>query len=118
AAEKFQTLVYENGDKLQPAADALGLKVVTSGFMTRQQVGAFGKSPKFVQAVFSPETLQQKRNTEAMEVGPNTLMAARVLEHKPAAPRPFDEVKAEITAQLQRQKAGELAAKEGEAKLA
>lgn len=118
-ADKFQNLVYENGDKLQPAADGLGLKVVTSGFMTRQQVAAIApKNPKFLQAVFSPESLQQKRNTETMEVGPSTLMAARVVEHKPAAPRPFEEVKAEIATQLQRQKAGELAAKDGEAKLA
>lgn len=119
AAEKFQNLVYENGDKLQPAADALGLQVVTSGFMTRQQVTALApKNAKFVQAVFSAESLQQKRNTEAMEVGPSTLMASRVLEHKPAAARPFDEVKDQITTQLQRVKAGELAAKDGEAKLA
>jgi peptidyl-prolyl cis-trans isomerase D len=119
AAEKFQNLVYENGDKLQPAADALGLKVVTSGMMTRQQVTALAaKNPKFVQAVFSPEAIQQKRNTEAMEIGPNTLMAARVIEHKAAAPRPFADVKFEIIAQLERAKAGELAAKEGQAKLA
>ena len=119
AAEKFQNLVYENSDRLQPAADGLGLKAVTSGFLTRQQVTALApKNPKFVQAVFSPESLQQKRNTEAMEVAPNTLLAARVVEHKPAAARPFDEVKEQIAAQLQRQKAGELAAKDGEAKLA
>jgi peptidyl-prolyl cis-trans isomerase D len=118
-ADKFQNLVYENGDKLQPAADALGLKVVTSGFMTRQQVTALApRNAKLVGAVFSPESLQQKRNTEALEVAPNTLMAARVVEHKPAAARPFDEVKTEIAMQLQRQKAGELAAKDGEAKLA
>ena len=118
-AEKFQNLVYENGDKLQPAADALGLKTVTSGFMTRPQVAALApKNPKFVQAVFGPDSLTQKRNTEAMDVGSSTLMSARVVEHKPAAPRPFDEVKAEIVTQLQRQKAGELAAKDGEAKLA
>ena len=30
---------------------------------------------KFVQALFSPESIQGKRNTEAIEVGPNTLIA-------------------------------------------
>ena len=119
SAEKFQNLVYENGDKLQPAADALQLKVVQSGMMTRAQVAALAqKNPKLVQAVFSPESISSKRNTEAIEVGPSTLMAARVLEHKPAAPKPFAEVKDEIRAQLQKKGATELAAKEGAAKLA
>ncbi|MEP7084044.1 MAG: SurA N-terminal domain-containing protein [Betaproteobacteria bacterium] len=118
AAEKFQNLVYENGDKLQPAADALQLKLVQSGMLSRAQVQALAqKNQKFVQAVFSPESLSSKRNTEAMEIAPNTLLAARVLEHKPAAPRPFAEVKDEITAQLQRKEAAELAAKDGQARL-
>jgi peptidyl-prolyl cis-trans isomerase D len=118
SAEKFQNLVYENGDKLQPAADALQLKVVQSGMMTRAQVAALAqKNPKLVQAVFSPESISSKRNTEAIEVGPSTLMAARVLEHKPAAPKPFAEVKEEIRAQLQKKGATELAAKDGAAKL-
>jgi len=119
AAEKFQNLVYENADKLQPAADALQLKVVQSGMLTRAQVQALAqKSQKFAQAVFSPESLSSKRNTEAIEIAPNTLMAARVIEHKPAAPRPFDEVKNEIFVQLQRKGASELAAKDGQAALA
>jgi peptidyl-prolyl cis-trans isomerase D len=119
SAEKFQELVYSNGDTLKPAADALGLQVVQSGMMTRAQVAALAqKNPKFVQAVFSPESLSSKRNTDAIEVGPSTLMAARVLEHKPAAPKTFDEVKEEIRALLQRKGATELAVKDGEAKLA
>jgi peptidyl-prolyl cis-trans isomerase D len=119
AAEKFQNLVYENGDKLQPAADALGLKVVQSGLMSRAQVAALAqKNPKFVQAVFSPESVSGKRNTDAIEVGPSTLMAARVIEHKPAAPKPLAEVTNEIRTALQRKGATELATKEGEAKLA
>ncbi len=119
AAEKFQNLVYENGDKLQPAADALQLKLVQSGMLSRAQVQALAqKNQKLVQAVFSPESLSSKRNTEAIEIAPNTLLAARVLEHKPAAPRPLAEVKDEIFTQLQRKGAAELAAKEGQARLA
>ena len=119
AADKFQNLVYENGDTLQPAADALQLKVIQSGMVNRAQVQAMAqKNQKFVQAVFSPESLSAKRNTEAIEIAPNTLMAARVLEHKAAAPRPFADVKDEVFRQLQRKGASELAAKDGQAKLA
>jgi peptidyl-prolyl cis-trans isomerase D len=41
-----------------------------------------------------------------------------VVEYKPASPRPFDDVKAEIRRQLERKAAGELAQAAGKAKLA
>jgi peptidyl-prolyl cis-trans isomerase D len=71
-----------------------------------------------VQALFAPESLQSKRNTEAIEVGPNMLMAGRIVEHKPAAPRALDEVADEIRRQLVRKAASELAHKAGREKLA
>ena len=118
-AEQFQNLVYEQSESLQPAAKALNLQVQTTPFITRAQVQALGRNnAKFVQAVFNPESLQSKRNTEAIEVGQNTLMAARVIEHKAASPRPFDDVKMEIRRQLERTAASELAQKAGKEKLA
>ena len=119
AAEQFQNLVYEQADSLQGAAKALGLKVETTPFVTRDKVQALAMgSAKFVQALFSPESIQSKRNTEAIEVGPNALMAGRVVEHKPAAPKPFDEVNDEIRRQLMHARASEMAAKAGREKLA
>jgi peptidyl-prolyl cis-trans isomerase D len=118
-AEQFQNLVYEQSESLQPAAKALNLQVQTTPFLSRAQVQSLGRNnAKFVQAVFSPDSLQSKRNTEAIEVAQNTLMAARVIEHKPAAPRPFDEVKTEIRRQLERSAASELAQKAGKERLA
>ena len=70
-----------------------------------------------MQALFSPESIQSKRNTEALEVAPNTLIAGRIVEYKPATPRPFDDVKAEIRMQLTRKAASELAQKAGAEKL-
>ncbi len=118
-AEQFQNLVYEQSESLQPAAKALNLQVQTTPFLSRAQVQSLGRNnAKFVQAVFSPDSLQSKRNTEAIEVAQNTLMAARVIEHKPAAPRPFEEVKMEIRRQLERSAASELAQKAGKERLA
>ncbi len=119
AADQFQNLVYEQADSLAGVAKTLALKLQTSGLVTRADAQrlAFG-SAKFVQALFSPESVGGKRNTEAIEVAPNTLMAGRVLEYKPAAPRPFDDVKDEIRRQLARRAAMEMAQKEGRAKLA
>ena len=118
AADQFQNLVYEQADSLSGVAKALNLEAKTSNLVTRSDAQrlAFGNA-KFVQALFAPESVSAKRNTEAFEVGPNTLMAGRVVEYKPAAPRPFDEVKGEIRRQLVRKEASELAQKAGEAKL-
>jgi peptidyl-prolyl cis-trans isomerase D len=119
AAEQLQNLVYEQADSLQPVAKALNLTVQSTPPLSRAQVQALAQNNvKFVQAVFSPDSLQAKRNTEAMEIAPSTLMAARVVDYKPASARPFDDVKAEIRRQLERKAAGELAQAAGKAKLA
>jgi peptidyl-prolyl cis-trans isomerase D len=119
SADQLQNLVYEQADSLQPVAKALNLTVQSTPLITRAQVQALAQNnAKFVQAVFSPESLQAKRNTEAIEVGPSTMMAARVVEYKPAAPRPFDDVKAEIRRQLERKAASDMAHAAGKEKLA
>ena len=119
AAEQFQNLVYEQADSLQPVAKTLNLTVQSTPSMTRAQIQALAQgNPKFTTAVFSPESTQSKRNTEAIEVAPNTLMAARIIDYKPATPRPFDEVKAQIRRELERKAASELAQAAGKEKLA
>src|SRR5438874_1144521 len=118
-AEKFQNLVYEQAESLEPVAKALNLKVETTPLMGRPQIQAIGLgNPKFVQALFSPESIQTKRNTEAIEVAPNVLIAGRIVEYKPAAPRPLAEVADDIRRQLMRKAASELAQKAGTEKLA
>ncbi|MGI8896357.1 MAG: SurA N-terminal domain-containing protein [Casimicrobiaceae bacterium] len=119
AADQFQNTVYEQADGLDSVAKALNLKVETTPLITRSQAQALAQgNPKFVQALFAPESIAGKRNTEAIEIAPNTLIAGRILDYKPAAPRPFDDVKEEIRRQLARRAATELAQQAGRAKLA
>jgi peptidyl-prolyl cis-trans isomerase D len=120
AAEGFSNLVYEQSDSLKPVADKFKLQIQQSGWLTRQANPANGPlaNEKLLAAVFSDDAIKNKRNTEAVEVAPNTLVAARIAEYKPAAMQPFDAVKEKIEAVLKRQEAQSLAKKEGEAKLA
>ena len=119
AADQLQNLVYEQSESLAPVEKAIDVKVVTTPLLTRAQVQQLAQgNAKFVQALFSPESIQAKRNTEAIEIGPNALMAGRIVEYRPAAPRPFDEVKEEIRRQLVARGASELAQKSGQEKLA
>ena len=118
AADQLQNLVYEQADSLQGAATALGLPVQTSQFVTRAQAQALAQgSAKFVQALFSPESIQGRRNTEAIEIGTNALMAGRIVDYKPVALRPFADVAEEIRRQLTRKAAADMAQKLGQEKL-
>jgi peptidyl-prolyl cis-trans isomerase D len=119
AAENFNNLVYEQPDSLKPAAERFKLQVQTTGWIdksARQELGALD-NPKLLSALFSADAIKNRRNTDAIEVAPNTLVAARVVEHQPAAQRSFDEVKGDIARELRQRQASALALKDGEAKL-
>src|SRR5207245_2868831 len=58
-----------------------------------------------------------RRYTEAVETAPNTLVSARVVGHKPASRRAFDEVKGEIARELARGEALALARRRGAERL-
>lgn len=96
-AEAFTNGVYEQSDSLKPVADKLKLEIKTASELQRKEIpGAKGvlANPKFLAAVFSADSLEKKRNTEAVEVGPNQLAAARVIQYAAARTRPLTEVQA------------------------
>ena len=116
-AEKFSNTVYEQSDTLKPAAELVGAKVEQSGWLVKGAAAGEPWTAKMLQAVFSDEVVKSKRNTPATEVAQNTLVAARMLEHKPASVRPLGEVQDAIRQKLSRQQAVELAVKQGKATL-
>jgi peptidyl-prolyl cis-trans isomerase D len=117
AAENFSDLAYEQPDSLQPIADKFKIKLQQSGWITRKASAADGilNNQKLLDALFSSDSLKNKHNTEAVETGPDTMVAARVIEHKAATVRSLDEVKAEILKKLTEQEAVALAVKRGAA---
>ncbi|MBI2292576.1 MAG: peptidylprolyl isomerase, partial [Betaproteobacteria bacterium] len=117
--EQFNNLVFEQGESLKPAADALKLAIQASSWVSRS--GSENKllnNQKLLQAVFAEDAVKNKRNSEVVDVGNNTLVAARVAEYKPASVRAFEEVSAEITKRLTLQQAAQLAAARGRELLA
>lgn len=110
-AETFSNMVYEQSDSLQPAVKNFGLQTQTSAWMSRDDAMKFFKNDKLVNAIFSSEVLKNKRNTEAVEAAPNTLVSARVLEYKPAAARSFTEVRPALETYLKHEQAMTLASK-------
>jgi peptidyl-prolyl cis-trans isomerase D len=118
-AEQFNNLVFEQGDSLKPAAETLKLAIQQSAWLSRS--GSDDKllsNPKLLQAVFAEDAIKNKRNSEVIDVGNNTLVAARVIEYKPATVRAFEEVDAGIRQRLTQQQAAQLALKQGRELLA
>jgi peptidyl-prolyl cis-trans isomerase D len=119
-AEQFNNLVFEQGDSLKPAADALKLTVQSGGWVSRNGAGdnKLLNNQKLLQSVFADDTVKNKRNTEVVDVGNNTLVSAHIVEYKPAAMRPLDEVRADVVKRLTQQQEALLAAKQGRELLA
>lgn len=112
-AEKFSNIVYEQSDTLKPAADLTGAKVEQSTWLSKGMVANEPWTAAMLQAIFSDDVTKNKRNSAVIEVAPNTLVAARILEYKPATVRGLSEVHGVIREKLIRQQALELAAKQG-----
>ncbi|MSP86223.1 MAG: peptidylprolyl isomerase [Methylotenera sp.] len=117
-AETFSNMVYEQSGSLQPAAKLFGGQVQKSDWLNRESGAKYFKNnEKIMRLIFSAEVLKERRNTEAVEISPNNLVAARLLEYKPATARSFDEVKAGIESLLKLEVAAVLAKTKGEAAL-
>jgi peptidyl-prolyl cis-trans isomerase D len=118
AAETVSNLAYEQPDTLQPIADRFKLQIQKSGWLTREADAAAGvlNNQRLLDALFSTDSIKNKHNTEAVDGGPNAVVVARVLEHKPAAPQPLDEVKGGIAKKLIAEKAMAAAVQRGAAK--
>ncbi len=120
-AEAFTNGVYEQADSLKPTADRLGLQVRTaSGLLRTPAQGAAGvlASTKFLNAIFSPDSIEKKRNTEAIETAVNQLVSGRIVQYTPARTLPLADVKEQARQRLVAQRAAALAKKEGAEKLA
>lgn len=121
AALEFTNLVYEQADSLKPAADKYKLEIRNVQNVRRtpgpETAGPLANA-KFLEALFGADALRNKRNTEAVEVGPNQMASGRVLKYEPARQRAFDEVKAMVREKVVAEQAAALARKEGEARLA
>ncbi|MHB1093091.1 SurA N-terminal domain-containing protein [Thiobacillus sp.] len=114
-AENFSNLVYENAQSLQPAASAAKLSIRHSDWMSAKIAPPPFNNANLSAALFSPESIKSKQNTEAIEVKSGTLVAARVIDHRPARLRPLTEVSAAIETRLRAEQSAKLLAQKGEA---
>ncbi len=117
-AENFSNTVFEQSESLNAAAQLAKSTVQQSGWITRENAAEPRlKNARLLQSVFSEDVLRNKRNTEAIEVAPGVLVAARLKEHKPSSIRPYAEVSTEIGRKLTLRQANQLAIQDGRERL-
>ena len=121
-AEPFTNMVYEKADSLQAAADKFHLTIKNATVSRTPNAGLQQtdplNNPKFLTAVFADDSLVKKHNTQAIDVGDNTLISAHVTKYSPAATPAFDQVKDKVRDKVVAEQSATLAQQDGAAKLA
>ena len=100
-ADKLTNKTYAEPGSLEPAAQALGLKVQHTGLFTHKGTkDGIASNPKVVQAAFSDDVLAQGNNSGAIELGPNHMVVIHVNKHEPSKLQPLDQVSGKIRASI------------------
>jgi len=137
SAESFSNLVYEQSDSLESAASRFGLTIQTfegvtpdgpskasdklSGKETNKGLVAADLAPlsnrRLLTTLFSEDSIRTRRNSEAIETAPGTLVSARLVDHQPALLRPLETVRAEVKSLWIETQSRQLASKAGATQL-
>jgi len=113
AAERFSNMVYEQPDSLAPAAKEFGLTLQETPWFNRKSAPVPLANERLLEMVFTEEAQKKRQNIEAVEVAPNTLISARVIDFRAAGQRPLAEVAGEIRLKLSADMARKLAIEAG-----
>jgi len=113
-AETFRTMVFEEPENLDASAEALGLKMQTSDWVSRDRGAGTFANARVRGAAFSPEVMDEDLNSDVIEVEDGALVAVHKNEYQAQTIRPFEEVAEQIKLRLKQKKASELVAQRGE----
>ncbi|GKT11597.1 MAG: peptidyl-prolyl cis-trans isomerase D [Thiomicrorhabdus sp.] len=110
--EQLSTIAYEQSDSLEPAADAIGIKVQSSEMFSRDGgPNEILTNGKVLAAAFSEDVLKSHLNSAAIEISANRSIVVRVNQHQPSRQKALAEVSAGIKERLVREAAIKEAAK-------
>lgn len=108
AAGRLIDAIYRDPSTLDNAASELGLTVQRAGPFPRSGGPGVFSNPDVQRALFSDSVLVEGLVSDLIEISPGHGIALRVSEHVPAATRPLDEVRAQVTASVRAERQAEL----------
>ena len=115
--EEFSNKVYEQSSSLDAVSKKFNLPIQKTDWISRNDSDKFFKNEALMNALYTKESIKDHRNTEAIEVTPNNLISARVVDYKAQSPKPFVDVKKNIEDYLKFEAAKKAVASEGESAL-
>lgn len=105
-SQDLSNLVFSSPDTLQTAAKALGLKVMTSSWISRKGDGnGLFADPRVVALAFSSDVFDQHNNSRPISLKDASLLVVRFKDKKPESQKPLQQVAQQIKQQLQREQA-------------
>lgn len=113
--DEFSNLAFERPDTLQPIVDNLGLEKQNTALFTRTgEAEGMLANEKLLETAFSVAVLQDRNNSEVIELEDGRLLVMRVLQHEEAAAQLLETVKEKITETLRTEKSQTQAAELGQ----
>ncbi|TJY60989.1 hypothetical protein E4T66_10110 [Sinimarinibacterium sp. CAU 1509] len=113
-SEKLEQLAFENTASLDPVAEALGLKVQTTDWFTRDGGSGVAANEAVKTAAFSTEVLQDGENSKPLPLGDNRMVVIRKAEYDPPRQKSLEEVADLVRDQLINERARSMAAQDAE----
>ena len=106
AVEELRDIAF-TADSLRAPAQELGLEVLRTEPMTREQRDGPLAEPSVLRAAFSEDVLELVHNSEVLELGGDRFVAVHVHEHNKPTLEPLDAVREEIARSITRERARE-----------
>lgn len=117
-AGKLSDSTYQNPSSLEPAAQALGLPIKTTGLFSNKGGEGIAANPKVIKAAFGNDVLAQGNNSNLIELGNDDAAVIRVAKHVPEAAKPLAEVHDAIGKTILAQRVEAVAKQQAESLLA
>ena len=106
---RMDEVAFEVPESLEDVAGVANQPIEETGMFTEQQAPEPVSNPNALTRAFSPELVDDRMNSEVIELDDETVMVMRVKEHEPQRTRPLEDVSESIATQLQGQKAQQAA---------
>jgi peptidyl-prolyl cis-trans isomerase D len=113
-SEKLEQLAFENPASLGPVSEALGLKVQTSDWFTRDGGTGIAANEAVKTAAFSTEVLDDGENSKPLALGDNRVAVIRKAEYEPPRQKALEEVADQVRDQLINERARGMAAQDAD----
>ncbi|MGD8312933.1 MAG: SurA N-terminal domain-containing protein [Gammaproteobacteria bacterium] len=113
-SETLANLTFEQPDTLAGAAEALGLEIQESDWISQPGGGdGIAGIPAVVDTAFSEEVLLDGNNSTPVEIGDDHVIVMRVVEHQEASPQKLEDVRELVRKRIADEKARELTREQG-----